>query len=29
VLRSLHTVGEDVRAKARPQLMAEQKAALP
>jgi hypothetical protein len=28
VLRSLHTVGEDVRAKARPQLMAEQKAAL-
>jgi len=29
VLRSLHAVGEDVRAKARPQLMAEQKAALP
>jgi hypothetical protein len=28
VLRSLHTVGEDVRAKARPQLMAEQKAVL-
>jgi hypothetical protein len=28
VLRSLRTVGDDVRAKARPQLMAEQKAAL-
>jgi hypothetical protein len=28
VLRSLHTVGDDVRAKARPQLMAEQKAGL-
>ena len=29
VLRSLHMVGEDVRAKARPQLLAEQKPALP
>jgi hypothetical protein len=28
VLRSLHTVGDDVRTKARPQLLAEQKAAL-
>ena len=28
VLRSLRTVGDDVRAKARPQLLAEQKAAL-